>query len=438
MIFLSLLIVSLIFISKVVSQQPKAEGYPDFHYAPGKIVIQFTREVSPVIPRIEYGIIQTGIGPIDYLCQRFKVHAMRRQFPAQKYPTPDLSRHFVVRFDETFNLDEVVSAFANIPFFVEKIEKVRIHRFDSGPNDGDYDNQWYLNQANDCDIDAPEAWDIEKGSDSVILAIADSGVDYTHPDLNDNIWINTDETDGNNIDDDNNGYIDDIHGWDFYGNGEVPDNDPMDYYGHGTHCAGIAAAETNNGIGVAGIAGGWYPGQKGCRIMCLRIGHIGETLDMSHAAEAIRYATDEGATAINCSWPSSNTGGLGDAVDYAVQNGLLVVHSAGNVPCGYPDYLSNRTDCMSVAATNKNDQRASYSNYGDWVDVAAPGGESDGSDAIYSTLPGNAYGYHSGTSMAAPMVVGLAGLLKSKHPDWNREQIWESIEKSAVYIGGKA
>jgi len=375
----------LIFMPKLVSHQFEATISSGFNYAPGKIVILFAKEVSPVIPRKEYGIIQTGIAQVDELCRIFKIHTMVRQFPAPIYPTPGLTGYFVVKFDESTNLDQVVDSFSNVPS-IEKVEKVGVHKYIVEPNDDKYPQQWHLNQTNDCDIDAPEAWNIQKGSKSVKLAIADSGVHYAHPDLNNNIWKNGKELRGDpEVDDDGNGYIDDIYGWDFdcdqedcYPNG---DPDPSDTYGHGTHCAGITAAETNNDTGVAGVAGGWYPGQKGCKIMCLCIGH--ETADMSMAASAIQYATDKGATAINCSWESSNTGGLEGAVNYAVSNGVLVVTCAGNYNGDYCSdtqyhYLTTREDVMVVAATDQNDQRAIFgggeaSNYGPCVDVAAPG-----------------------------------------------------------------
>ena len=403
----------------------------DLSYAPGKIVIQFTKEISPVVPRMEGDIIQTGIGPLDLLCRQFRVHTIERQFPAPKYPTPDLTRHFVVKFDETVNLDQVVNVFSSLPVYVEKVEKVGLHRFDGNPQDNDFSKQWYLKQTSDCDIDAPEAWDIQRGSDSIILSVADSGVDYSHPDLNDNIWVNEAEYYGvPNHDDDGNGYWDDIYGWDWPDN----DNSPTDAYGHGSHCAGIIAAETNN-TGIAGIAGGWYTGQHGCKIMCLRIGRgYPEPIDMSYAASAIEYAVDMGAAAINCSWQSSDSGGLKDAVDYATQNGLLVVHSAGNYPTGDHDYLGGRSDVLTVAATNRQDQIASYSNYGSWVDVAAPGGEGEAGDGIYSTYKNGGYKSWSGTSQAAPMVVGLGGLLKSERPSWGRQKIWDAIVQSADYI----
>ena len=419
-----------IFISKLTPQQSITKVSSDFYYASGKIVIQFSKEVSPIIPWKVYGIIQTGIWEIDQLCWRFKVHTMRRQFPAPKYLKPDLTRHFVVRFDESMNLDEMVEAFSKISY-IEKVQKVGVHKYLGNPNDNDFNYQWNMTK-----IHAPQGWNIQLGSDSVILAIADSGVGYTHSDLNDNIWINLGEYGGqDDYDDDGNGFKDDIYGWDFdcdqencYPNG---DPNPSDTYGHGTHVAGIAAAETNNYIGVAGLAGGWS-GQEGCRIMCLCIGHEGA--DMSCAAEAFYYATDMGAIAINCSWPSSDTGGLADAVDYAVQNGVLIVVAAGNSNLDDPDYLCAREDCMAVAATDKDDEKASYSNYGEWVEVAAPGGDGESIWRIYSTLP-SGYGWLKGTSQAAPHVTGLAGLIKSENSYLGRAKIWEIIEETTDNIG---
>lgn len=171
-----LFIFSLIFMPKLVFQQIKIEESTDFYFAPGKIVIRFTKEVSPIAPLKVAGIIQTGIGPVDELCLRFNVHTMRRLFPAPKYPTPDLTRYFVVESDESMDLDDVVNTFSEIHFYIEKAEKVGVHKFSGDPNDDRFNNQWHLKQSNDCDIDAPEGWDIQAGSDSVILAIPDSGV----------------------------------------------------------------------------------------------------------------------------------------------------------------------------------------------------------------------------------------------------------------------
>jgi len=450
LIYLSVFILVCIFTLKItpVSKEFEIQNTPQISYEKGMIVIQFEKEVRPVIPRKLGEIIQTGISSVDILCQDFKVHTMRRQFPAPKFPTPDLTRHFIVLFDESKDLDAVVNAFSKNSF-IEKAEKVAILDLSATPNDTWWPNQWYLYEYEYAvDIDAIEAWDIQTGSSNVILAIPDTGVKYPHPDLTNNTWINTYEDingdgmftkdDINYVDDDpngGNGYVDDVTGWDFYHN----DCSPQDIDGHGTRCAGIAAAETNNNEGVAGIAGGWYPSQEGCKIMRLQIGEEGS--NMAAAASAFVYATDMGAFAINCSWDSHPGSGFLEAVNYAIQNGVLVVASAGNEGqdmCSdrWEHYLTTRLDVMVVAATDYYDRRATFStgasNYGDCVDISAPGKH------IYSTCVDTAedcgyedYSYGEGTSMAAPMVVGLAGLLKSQRPDWGREEIWEAIVSSA-------
>ncbi len=423
-----------ILLPKLSSQQLKTESSSNIRYVPDTIVIQFKKEVSPIIPCKLYGIIQTGIVSIDELCDRFEVHTMSRLFRTQKYPTPDLTRYFVVKFNKSMNLDQVVNAFSKISF-IETIDKVGIHKLYGKPNDVKYPQQWHLNQSNDHDIDAPEAWDIQTGSGNVILAIIDSGVSFTnnfHPDLDGNRWINSGEIPNNGEDDDGNGYTDDIYGW----NWTDDDDDPTDWSGHGTHIAGIAAAETNNSIGVAGIVGGWN-GQNGCKIMCLRISCEGlpQNIKMIYAANAIRYATDMGATAINCSWASSFSTYFKAAVDYAIGKGVLIVVAAGNYgidPCNDPNnnYLSTRSDVLVVAATDKYDNKETNSNFGPCVDVSAPGKD------ILSTIRTGGYGLKTGTSQAAPMVVGLAGLIKSRRLDWGRSKIWDAIVKSADNIDG--
>ena len=181
------------------------------------------------------------------------------------------------------------------------------------PNDPDFNKQWHLHNSGqyggtiDADIDAPEAWDIETGDSDVIIAIIDSGIDYTHPDLENNIWSNEGEIPDNRIDDDENGYIDDVIGWDWRNN----DNDPLDDLGHGTMCAGIASAVGNNNIGVTGVC--WN-----CKIMPLKIidSTISLEFDIDDLASAIEYAADNGANVISISLENyvDNTN-LKDAVD---------------------------------------------------------------------------------------------------------------------------
>ncbi len=279
------------------------------------------------------------------------------------------------------------------------------------PDDTDFDLLWGLHNtgqyvhgtsgAPDADIDAPEAWDITTGSSDIVIAVVDTGVDYSHPDLSNNIWSNTGETPDNEIDDDGNGYVDDVLGWDFFGN----DKDPMDLNGHGTHMAGITAAEGDNAIGITGVC--WT-----ARIMPLRFldeNGIGKVAD---EISAIDYAIANGAHIINASFGSDTySQSEYDAISRANSEGVLFMAAAGN------DSLNNDTspfypasynlpNIISVAATDQNDNLTWFSNYGPTtVDVGAPGVN------IYSTSPDTGYGYMHGTSVATPHVTGLAALI---------------------------
>jgi subtilisin family serine protease len=291
------------------------------------------------------------------------------------------------------------------------------------PNDPRFSEQWSLlnsgqsGGAAGSDINVIPAWDISKGSSSVVVAVIDTGVDYTHPDLAENIWTNPGEIPNNGIDDDGNGYIDDIHGWDFINN----DNDPMDDNGHGTHCAGVVGAVGNNGVGTCGV------NQK-VKVMPLKFMGKDGNGDIAAALNAIAYARKMGANVISCSWGgTAKSQALGDAVS---ATNTLVVCAAGNsgtnndviqhYPSGF-DY----PQILSVAASSNSDGIPSYSNYGSVsVDVAAPG---DGIISTYPTALGNQYMSMKGTSMAAPHVSGLAALLLSAKPGLTPSQLKEYI-----------
>jgi subtilisin family serine protease len=263
-----------------------------------------------------------------------------------------------------------------------------------------------------ADISATGAWGITTGSAEVIIAVLDTGVDYNHPDLAGNIWRNPGES-SDGADTDGNGFIDDLRGWDFVDN----NNRPMDEDGHGTHVAGIIAALGNNQIGVTGVV--WQ-----AKIMPLRmIGPEGGTT--ADAIDAINYAGANGAHIINSSWGGSNySQALKDAI---AASPAIVICAAGNekssndsVPMYPASY--DAANIIAVAATDRQDKLASFSNYGaDTVHLGAPGVE------IYSTLPQGAYGNKSGTSMATPYVAGVAGLIKSLRPEFTTLQIKETI-----------
>ena len=249
----------------------------------------------------------------------------------------------------------------------------------------------------------------------------DTGVALDHPDLASGIWTNPREIPGNGIDDDGNGFVDDVHGWNF----ALNNNAVADDYGHGTHVAGIAAARINNAIGIAGMAGG-------ATIMPLKVffpppNVLGTYEDL---IRAMVYATDNGARVINMSLgASSYSRGEEVAVDYAWDHGVVVVAAAGNTGRETYHYPAAHPNAIAVAATTASDTRAGFSTYGDFVDVAAPG------SSVFSTLMGGGYGYMGGTSMATPHVAGLAALLFSRNPQLTNAEVRELIEINADDLG---
>ncbi|MDP8230501.1 MAG: S8 family serine peptidase [Candidatus Gorgyraea atricola] len=262
-------------------------------------------------------------------------------------------------------------------------------------------------------------WDIETGNKDIVIAIIDTGVEYTHPDLAENIWTNEGEIPNNGEDDDRNGYVDDYYGYDFAN----LNNDPKDENNHGTHCAGIAGAVGNNGIGVAGVC-------HSCSIMSLRVslkppnGNVVRTISQSDLlAEALKYAADNGARIISISLRGANSQTVKDAITYAYQKGCVIVAGAGNGNSSNKCYPAAFDNVIAVAATNFKDQKTEISNYGSWIDVAAPG------ENILSTVR-SGYGSSSGTSMAAPYVAGLAGLILSKDSSLSNSEVKKVIVSS--------
>ena len=304
------------------------------------------------------------------------------------------------------------------------------------PNDPSFGQLWGMNNTGqnggtvDADIDAPEAWDITTGSSDIVVAVIDTGVDYTHPDLTANIWTNPGEIPGNGIDDDGNGFVDDVHGYDFVNN----DGDPMDDYSHGTHVAGTIAAVGNNGIGVTGVS--WSS-----EIMALKWIDAYGGGDLDNAILAINYATmmrnnyGVNIRVTNNSWGATQNWfsteeftNMHTVIAASGDAGILFVAAAGNDGSDNdgpnPAYPASYTldNIISVAATDRNDDLAGFSNYGQVsVDLAAPGVDA------YSTLPGASYGYSSGTSMAAPHVSGVVALVWSKYPFATAAQIRDAV-----------
>lgn len=261
----------------------------------------------------------------------------------------------------------------------------------------------------------PDAWDITTG-DARLIAVVDTGVDLSHPDLRDKIWTNPGEIPDNGIDDDHNGYIDDVRGWNFVRN----NNQPEDDYGHGSQVAGIAAASTDNKIGMAGVS--WQ-----ASIMPLKaLDNRGEGT-FADVASAIIYAADNGARIINLSLGGSvSSTTILDAVTFAQSHGSLLIAAAGNAGAAGVEYPAALPSVMAAASTTSQDTRSLFSNYGPEMAVAAPG------ENILSTSYGDRYVLGlMGTSMSAAHVSGLAALVWSVRPEWDAGQVAHIITETA-------
>ena len=357
------------------------------------------------------------------------------KFKASKEPV-------TVKITQTADFNKFLNYYNNLPE-VDYVEPNYIYKASIIPSDTFFNNQFYLQK-----VRAIEAWDNNRESPNVIIAILDSGVQINHPDLRSNIWLNKKEIANNNIDDDKNGFIDDVNGWDFVNN--VPDPEPKFKLGfsedgilHGTIIAGIAAASGNNAAGVAGIT--WK-----AKIMPLKVLDDRGEGSASKVIKAIDYAIANGANIINLSFVGFGySRGLDDAVKRAYDAGLIVVAAGGNeIGQGdgyyldenpmYPvclDGTNGENRVIGVAATDAIDQKATFSSFGNkCIDIAAPG-VSVFSTVVYSPdnyikdQPFNKYydGYWSGTSVAVPMVSGALALIESANPSLNRNEIIKAL-----------
>ena len=311
-------------------------------------------------------------------------------------------------------------------------------------NDPKLGMQWHYDRgtvdaAPEAGVGLFAAWQKTAGSPEVIVAVLDQGIDWQHEDLKANMWVNEVELNGvRREDDDDNGYADDVYGYNFARN--VGAIDPME---HGTHVAGTIAAVNNNGVGVCGVAGG-SGNHDGVRVMACQITANG--LGMSGIEDAFAYAADNGAVICSCSWYLVRAGSsIEAAIDYfnahageegGPMKGGVVFFAAGNDNRQNKIYPPAWENVVAVASLDRQNRRSSFSNYGDWVELAAPGGGSEESAGnILSTLPGNQYGYQMGTSMACPHVAGIAALVVSAHrqeADFTPERLKEILYASVT------
>ena len=390
---------------------------------PGELLIRLTPDAAADLERLQAN------APISVLHVQHKVESLHPVFSYIARPSlnPNLKRTYLLRFAPDAPL-EALRAVYEQSRLIEAVEYNYLRPTLADPvipNDPMYPEQWNLPL-----MKLPQAWSIEKGDRNVVIAIIDSGIDYRHDDLAPKAWINPGEVPENGLDDDGNGYIDDVYGWDFTdapnlqaeGDYLEGDNEPIDEKGHGTHVAGIAGAMPDNGIGVAGVA--WE-----CPLMAIRAGlSLGGSSRMQDddSAAAIVYAVDNGASVINMSWGSERRSFvIQDAIDYAYARGAVLVAAAGNSQKPTAIFPAAYRKVIAVASTEQNQQRFYQSNFGASVDIGAPG------NVILSTQIDNRYRLLTGTSMASPHVAGVAALILAKRPALTHEEVRHILMRTA-------
>lgn len=376
---------------------------------PGEFVIKFRSSESP---------------------QKIRSHLSGLKVEAVK--TSELTGSELVSAQSGENFDHEYAKKLLASGAVEYIEPNYVYSVNTVPNDSSFSQLWGMNNTGqtggtaDVDIDAPEAWGVTTGSDDVVVGIVDTGLNYLHPDLAANAWTNPGEIPGNNIDDDGNGVIDDVHGF----NALTAGGDPLDDHGHGSHCAGTIGGIANNSLGVAGV--NWH-----VKIMGLKFLSSSGYGTLQNAIDAINYAVQMKERGVNLKVLSNSWGGggfsqaLGDAIQAANDRGILFVAAAGNdandndAGATYPANY-DIPNVVSVAAVDHNGNLASFSNFGqNTVDVAGPGVN------ILSTVLGSAYAVYSGTSMATPHVSGVAALVASNEPTLTMQQLKDRLINTA-------
>ena len=433
-------------------------------YAPAEVLVKFEEGVDPQKVLDAAGIQARSVGrihPIEPAVKEFrKTYELKRDskgwysFYGKQYEEvediPDeelfdeayegmgsveqsLYRSYKVKLTEETSVQEAVAKLEDSAG-VEYAEPNYISRAFYKPNDPYYNEQWAHQNTS-----AEKGWNIQRGKASVAIAVIDTGVDYNHEDLKKNIWKDANSKPGRDfVDIDTKEYKKD--GYALISEEDYTDIDskPTDYNGHGTHCAGVVAAVAGNSTGVAGVA-------NKCKVMPVRAGFSiihplwGETgiFEDDDIANAIRYAADSGAQTISMSF-----GGpipaliVRDAIDYAYSKGVVLIAAAGNDNTDELSYPAAHNKVIAVSATDKNDQKASFSNYGDWIDVSAPG------SYILSTIPetddGYKYAFMWGTSMACPYVAGLAGLIISERPGSTNAEVYTLLRDNTDDIGNPA
>ncbi|MEI7980606.1 MAG: S8 family serine peptidase [Bacteroidota bacterium] len=472
----------------VVRLDPRQQ---QFDFVPGEILIKYKDEVQVTNLKV-LGIVQTGLSSIDSVFIRHKVSNAGRLFPkeqqlksktmlrgfnGQEFEQPSLHNIYKLTLPQESNLFQAIEELkkdSNVvyaePNYILSItndkavspiltEKDLLNSPlsivncplsipanplsapansappKSPPNDPLYPQQWYIPA-----VHADEVWDTVNGKDTTqVICVLDTGVDWLHPDLQNKIWINPGEIPGNGIDDDGNGYVDDVRGWDWINN----DNNPMDDNSHGTHVAGIAAAEANNGIGISGVC-------HGAKIMALKVFQSSGRGDVATITQGINYAKNKGATVINMSFGSYARSLTMEAALANAYSTCVLVAAAGNDN----NFIGPQLDCAHQPGTpffpaalsfvlgtqapsgcgwgfSNYDNNPVYSDYADLLnyEMKAPGND------ILSTIPNGNYRVYEGTSMAAPVISASVAVYKSLFTNDSQELLWvKFIQSTSIYL----
>lgn len=448
----------------------------------GELIIVVDTDVVKMLDGAE-SLTRSGVSGLDAVAEEIGAYSVEHVFNMngnkERIKEHGLDRWFLVRFSENINLESAAIKLASVDA-IDAVEfNTRVARPKVAPVEVDeeqmaktragiypfddmmLDAQWhYHNTGNKsvsqtalagADINLFPAWEITAGRKEIVVAVVDEGVDYTHPDLNANMWYNEAEINGSaGVDDDQNGYVDDIYGYNFAGDGPVSWDAPKDL-GHGTHVAGTIAAVNNNGKGVAGVAGG-TGNNDGVRIMSCQIFDGDDYGTVPEIAKAIQYAADNGACVMNNSW-GMPVGGLRDDDDYAygsysavrkavdyftsasnssVMDGNIAIFAAGNEGFASAAYPGAYNEYICVTAFAPDGLPAYYTNYDRGCNLSAPGGECNNGPndpaQVLSTMPNGKYGYAQGTSMACPHVSGIAALALSYALDNNIHLTLEQLK----------